>query len=91
MAATLKDAKKVAAKFQATLIDEKTGNVHCCRIEAPKGHIWAEGDVHELVDETNQPWKPDYDDLIKRMNYGVEKCPNLPDCEWCNSDDGDEQ
>lgn len=81
---TLAQAKKVAAKFGANLIDEKSGNCHCCRIEAPAHHKWMEGDVHELVDETNRPWKPDYADLINRMNHGVEVCTN-PECEWCES------
>jgi hypothetical protein len=82
---SLREVKKVASKFQATVVDDKSFNVHRCAIEAPKGFIWSEGDIHELVDETNQPWKPDYADLVTRMNYGIEKCPH-DDCEWCNHD-----
>jgi hypothetical protein len=80
---TLAKAKKVAAKFKATLVDEKVGYSHCCRIEAPKGHIWVEGAVHELVDDTDRSWKPDYQYLIDRMEYGVEKCEDI-NCDWCN-------
>ncbi len=82
--ATLRTLKKVAATFRATVVDEKSGNCHCCRIEAPAHTIWAEGNVHEMVDEVYKPWKPDYADLIARMSYGLEVCPLGADCEWCN-------
>lgn len=80
---TLAQAKKVANKFKATLVDQKVGYAHECCCEAPKGHIWKCDGLHELVDSANRPWKPDYQDLIDRMNYGVEKC-EVSDCEWCN-------
>lgn len=80
---TLAKAKKVAAGFKATLVDEKIGHAHECRCEAPKGHIWSSDFIHELIDSSNQPWKPDYQNMIDRMNYGVEKCEVI-DCEWCN-------
>ena len=82
---TLKEAKKIAAKFNATLIDDKNGNFHTCRCEAPTRHKWKCDNIHELVDETNRPWKPDYQDMIDRMNYGIEPCLD-DDCEWCNPD-----
>jgi hypothetical protein len=86
---TLAKLKKVAATFGATVVDEKSGNCHCCRVEAPAGHIWACDFIHELVDETNKPWKPDYADMIDRMTFGagVLLCPARPDCEWCDSEE----
>lgn len=82
--ATLQQAKKVAEKFKATLVDDKSGNHHECRCEAPKGFVWkCDGTIHELIDSCYRPWKPDYQDLIDRMNYGIEKCEEI-NCEWCN-------
>jgi hypothetical protein len=52
-------------------------------LHIPPGHIWLCDDIHELVDETNQPWKPDYADLLDRMRYGIAPCPDA-DCEWCH-------
>lgn len=84
MTATLKDVRRLASKIGARVEDEKLGNSHECRVEAPKGYIWKCADIHELVADAFIPWKPDYDDMIARMNYGVEKC-NDPECDWCNS------
>jgi hypothetical protein len=81
---TLKEARKVAAKFKATIRDGKNGNFHECAIEAPKGHVWSGSDLHELVSDAYVPWKPDYKDLVERMNYGVRPCDD-PECEWCSS------
>jgi hypothetical protein len=86
---TLASCKSVAKKYKATVVDEKVGYTHSCCIEAPKNHIWNEGDVHELVDESNRPWKPDYADLISRMNYGISECElaKIGECEWCNGEE----
>ena len=81
---TLKDVKKLAAQLGAKVEDEKIGYSHCCRVEAPHRNRWVEGDVHELVDDTNRPWKPDYEDLLSRMGYGLEDC--VGDCEWCDGE-----
>jgi hypothetical protein len=80
---TLKRVKYFAKKLGAKVEDQRDGYAHRCGIEAPHRFIWCEGGVHELVDETNQPWKPDYAHLIKRMSYGIEPCTD-PDCDWCN-------
>lgn len=79
---TLATAKKVAAKYGATLVDDKVGNTHECRCEAPHRHIWKCSDLHELISSAYRPWKPDYADIIDRMEYGIEPCTD-PDCEWC--------
>lgn len=81
---TLRQVKAAALKIGAKVEDDKIGNAHECRVEAPRGFIWSEGDVHELVDAAYKPWKPDYDGLLSRMSYGIETCPHGPDCEWCN-------
>lgn len=85
--ATLKQVKAVALKFGAKVEDEKIGDCHRCMVEAPHGFIWAEGDVHELVDETNRPWKPDYTDMLNRMKYGIRECPNRPHCDWYDEEE----
>lgn len=82
--ATLKDVKKFALTINAKVEDDKIGHSHECRVEAPKGYIWKCADIHELVADAYIPWKPDYNDIIKRMKYGVEICKD-PECEWCNS------
>lgn len=81
---TLRAVRALAAKLGAKVEDEKIGYSHSCRVEAPPGKIWAEGDVHELVDDTNRPWKPDYADLLSRMGHGLEDCPAGDACEWCH-------
>ena len=80
----LKDVKAHAIRLGAKVEDTKDYGWHCCRVEAPKGHYWCEGGVHELVDETHQPWKPDYEDLLNRMAFGISPCTDA-DCDWCNS------
>lgn len=84
--ATLAAVKKFAAKFGANVEDDKVGNTHECRCEAPHGFVWKCDTIHELVDSTNRPWKPDYADLVSRMEYGVEPCPEGDNCEWCHPD-----
>lgn len=81
----LKTIKRLAAAIGATVEDEKSGHTHECRVEAPKGMFWKEGDVHELVDAAYKPWKPDYADLLSRMNYGLETCTD-PNCDWCHTE-----
>lgn len=79
---TLAKVKALAAKLGAKVEEDKSYSFHCCRVEAPKGYTWKCSDVHELVDETNRPWKPDYADMLERMQYGVARC-ETEDCEWC--------
>ncbi len=82
---TLNEVRKRAKALGAKVEDDKCGNTHECRVEAPPGKRWACSDIHELIDSTNRPWKPDYADLLSRMAYGVEDCPDA-DCEWCHPD-----
>jgi hypothetical protein len=88
MTATLRDVKKAAALIGATVVDDKAYGTHECTVEAPHRYRWADG-LHMFVDCTNQPWKPDYQDLLDRMSYGIEPCTD-PECDWCNSDEDDQ-
>lgn len=81
---TLKQVKALAATLGASVEDERCGNFHECRVEAPHRKRWKCDGIHELVDSTNRPWKPDYADMLDRMNFGVEDCTD-PECEWCES------
>jgi uncharacterized protein YcsI (UPF0317 family) len=87
----LRKVRAAARKIGATVQDDRIGHSHTCRVEAPSGMIWSCGDLHELVDDTNQPWKPDYEDVLARMSYGVEPCPLGDDCEWCHPEEETEQ
>jgi hypothetical protein len=82
---TLRQVKAAALKIGANVDDHKSGNCHTCTVEAPHRKKWACRGVHEMVDETNQPWKPDYADMLDNMNFGLEDCED-PDCEWCNEE-----
>lgn len=79
---TLKQVKSLALKFGAKVEDDKCGNTHECRVEAPYRKQWACDEIHELIACAYRPWKPDYQDVLDRMNYGLIDCTD-PDCEWC--------
>jgi hypothetical protein len=81
---TLRQLKDAAKRLGAKVEDDKIGRTHECRVEAPHRKRWVEGEVHEMVDGTFMPWKPDYADLISRMGYGLEDC--VGPCEWCDGD-----
>ena len=83
---TLRQLRAAASKLGATVEDTKIGHSHTCEVIAPDGKFWAEGDVHCMVDTTSQPWKPDYEDLLSRMSYGLEECTD-PDCDWCHPEE----
>ena len=83
---TLAKVKRLATKLNATVIDDKCYQVHECRVEAPHGFVWNDG-VHEMVDCANRPWKPDYDDILSRMEFGIKPCPLGDDCEGCYPED----
>ena len=83
--AELRQVRELARELSATFTKERYGNEIRCGVEAPAGHIWNCGDLHELVDWTAVGWKPDYADLIARMSYGVAPCP-FEDCDWCNGE-----
>jgi hypothetical protein len=81
---TLRTVKQIAKSLGAAVEDGKDGHVHECRVEAPHRKRWAEGSVHEMVDGAYIPWKPDYADLISRMQHGLEDC--IGPCEWCDGE-----
>jgi hypothetical protein len=81
---TLKQVKVLAKKLGAKVEDDKYGLIHECRVEAPHRKLWKCCCIHELIDNTNQPWKPDYADVIARMEYGLEDCIDI-NCEWCEN------
>lgn len=80
---TLRQLKAEAKRLGAEVNDEKIGYSHMCEVIAPAGKFWSEGDTHIMVSDCYQPWKPDYEDLLSRMGYGVEDCTD-PDCDWCH-------
>ena len=80
--ATLADVRKLAKKLGANVEDDRSGNHHECRVEAPRRKKWACRGVHEMVDSCYKPWKPDYADMLSNMQFGLEDCTD-PDCEWC--------
>jgi len=82
--ATLRQVKALAKRLGAKVEDGKIGYSHECRVESPHRKHWREGGVHELVDSTNVPWKPDYADLLSRMDYGLDDC--IGECEWCDGE-----
>lgn len=82
---SLKKLRNAALKIGATVEDEKIGDSHSCRVEAPLGYVWVSDNLHEFVDSSWKPWKPDYADLLSRVSYGIKPCPLGENCEWCNS------
>ncbi len=81
---TLRAVKAHAALIGAKVKDDKSGQTHECCIEAPHRKRWSCDGIHEIIDCTNRPWKPDYADLMNRMHYGLEDC--IGDCEWCDGE-----
>lgn len=71
---TLREVKKVATQFNATVIKERVGNTNSLEIEAPKGFVWCEGGVHVIVDASYYPFPNDYEDVLSRMRFGLEPC-----------------
>lgn len=82
--ATLRQVKALAKRLGAKVEDGKAYGTHECRVEAPHRKQWVCSNVHELVDCSNIPWKPDYTDVIERMQHGLTDC--IGECEWCDSD-----
>lgn len=85
---TLKDLRKAAKPYGAIITKERNGDTVDVSVEAPHRKIWAGAGVHVLIDASFYAEKPDYADLIERMEYGIEDCTD-PDCEWCNSAEGE--
>lgn len=56
-------------------------------VEAPRGHVWSDGDyIHELVcSPFDEETIVDMLSLaLDRMSVGVEPCPHEA-CDWCRS------
>lgn len=69
------------------------GGSYTVRAEAPKGQVWWDGEVHELVESINWPgpakWKHQlFADLQERMQVGTVRCPEGDACEWCHPRSG---
>jgi hypothetical protein len=75
----------LAKKLGATVIRDHHTEVE---VEAPHGYCWsADPGVHSLVSsecESSDTWEILWQDMLERMEYGIEKCGD-PDCEWCHS------
>jgi hypothetical protein len=82
---TLADVRRRAAELGCIVEEDKCGNTHECRVRVPDGKRFVCSELHEFVDCTNKPWKPDYADLLDRLADGIEDCPD-PECDWCNSE-----
>jgi len=80
----LKNVKARAKQLGAKVEDDKCGNTHECRVEAPHRKVWRAFGCHEIIDCTNRPWKPDYADILNSMDYGLDDCIDN-ECDWCNN------
>jgi hypothetical protein len=80
---SLRKLKILCDEIGATVEDQKIGMSHMCEVFSPKGKKFSCDGIHILCSDSYIPWKPDYKDLIKRINFGLEDCDDGPDCEWC--------
>lgn len=80
---TLVQLKKAADKIGATVEDQRIGMSHMCEVFSPKGKRFFCDSIHILVDDAYIPWKPDYAELLRRMEMGLEDCDDM-ECEWCH-------
>lgn len=85
MKITLSKLKKYADTMGATVEDQRIGMSHMCKVIAPKGKKFYCDSIHILVEDVYIPWKPDYEELYRRMSLGLEDCDD-PICEWCHSE-----
>ncbi len=74
--------KQLADKLGATIDDEKSGDGHYVRFDAPAGHRLAGYDLHGSGFETYYPDKQCYNSYVNEMAQGFEPCED-PDCEVC--------
>jgi hypothetical protein len=80
---TLAKLRKVAEPLGCIVVQDRAGETVECTVEAPAGFCFGSG-LHMFVDMVYLPWKPDYTDLIARVNSeGIEKC-TVEGCDWCN-------
>jgi hypothetical protein len=79
----LRTMTNVAKSFGATVEIDPAGESVTINVDAPRYQVWKATQTHCLNDSTFKPYKPDYSDLIERMNYGIEPCTDS-ECEWCN-------
>jgi hypothetical protein len=78
---TLTQLRKIAPEG-AVISDRREGQTHSCDVDAPPLKVWVASGNHSLVDAAYIPWRPDYADLIERVEMGVQPCVD-PACEWC--------
>jgi len=79
---SLKKLKLAASKIGAKIEDDKIGKTHECCVFSPQGKMFSCDSIHILVDSVFIPWKPDYKELQRRMEVGLEDCTDA-ECEWC--------
>lgn len=65
------------------MVTERMGSLYRVTWEAPAGHVWIAGRVHELVAEgRGQSAKEAQQDVKDRARLGTMPC-TTPDCDWC--------
>lgn len=84
--ATLRKVKAKASTMGVTVDDWKIGTGHGCDCWSPKGKVFVANACHSLCEETNRPWKPDYADVLERLDMGLEDCPDGKECDICNEE-----
>ena len=78
----IKSIKNLAKKLGAKVTHERDGETWALEVQAPYGKVWADGDLHYLLNCEQHPWKPDYADMESRMKFGLVDCED-DECEWC--------
>lgn len=84
---TLRQLRSQAQRLGVAVTVEREGHCRVCRTTAPDGYVFAGSGLHEHVDVVYVPWVNDYEDLLARMQYGLEPCPEGAECEWCHPEE----
>jgi len=70
-------------KLTTKMITERMGSLYRVAWEAPMGHVWVAGRVHELVAEgRGASAKEAQQDVKDRAKLGTMPCEK-PECDWC--------
>lgn len=89
--ATIVDLRKEAKRHGATVHNNSGPRQYSYGLEAPKGTVWKSEGLHEYIVwwyKGDPEWKhAPICDAIDRMSQGVEPCPDLESCEWCNPEE----
>lgn len=70
------------------LMTTRSGSLVRVTAEAPHGHVWRDGRVHELVAESRGGREATRDaqrDVRERIKSGTVPCDN-PGCDWCEGE-----